>query len=300
MSSRRVTKKSKSKLQSVRPRSRSPKRQVKKKNLKITRATYSPKWVTEWYTVDNGRKFEIQVVRDDLLIGGTKQRGLVPLLQAMPQTEFVMPAANDGLGQVALAHSAALIGRSATVVVASRAKESRATTLARSLGAKIIAVKPGYMTVRKARARTYAEQQNRKSPGSTQLFELGVNEPEYEKHLLKELRLSLPKNFQPPKRLWIAVGSGLLMRVFGQLWPETMLLGVQVGMRQSAVDILGKERAKKAKIFIEDQLKFESPTKNLPPWPAMPTYDAKLWRWIMEYGRQGDLVWNVGIDKRDE
>lgn len=272
-------------------RSKSPKR-------KLTRAIYSPTVKTEWHTVQraSGTSFQVQVVRDDLLPGGTKQRGLVPLLRSMPEREFIMPAANDGLGQVALAYSAGLLGKSATIVVAARAKETKATALARKFRGKIIAVRPGYMTVRKARARAYTDSKNKARSKTARLFELGVNEPEFEQALLSELKMSLPKNFRAPKRVWIAVGSGLLMRVLGKLWPDTILMGLEVGMRQSAVDILGKDRAKKSKIFIEGNYKFESATKDLPPWPSMPTYDGKLWSWIKRYGRQGDLVWNVGID----
>jgi len=273
-------------------RSRSPKRTI------ISRAKYSPKIVVDTVAVPkNSKSFNIRVVRDDLLKGGTKQRGLVPLLKDLPQKEFVMPAANDGLGQVALAHSAALLGKLGTSFVAGRQRESKATQLARRLGGNVIGVHPGYMTVRTARAREYTNKRNKARPGSTKLFELGVDDPDFEKSLLKELKLAIPKGFRKPRRVWVAVGSGLLMRVLGQLWPDAKLIGVQMGMRQPITNILDAQRAKNAKIYVEENYKFEKPTKDRPPYPAMASYDAKLWSWIKRYGQEGDLVWNVGIDE---
>lgn len=240
--------------------------------------------------------FNVRVVRDDLLQGGTKQRGLVPLLAGLPEKEFVMPAANDGMGQVALAVAAGMLGKTGTVFIAQRAKESKATQLARALGGNVKTVHPGYMTVRKRRAQDYTAKRNSANPGSTRLFALGVDDPAFEAALLDELRAAVPRGFRKPQRLWVAVGSGLLMRVLGKLWPEAQLLGVQVGMRQPLTQILGPERAKRARLFTEDTLKFEKATRDVPPWPSMLSYDAKLWKFIKRYGKEGDLVWNVGVD----
>lgn len=262
------------------------------KEKKPLRSSYSPTLVIKSYNVEN--TFTIKVVRDDLLPGGTKQRGLVPLLASLPEEEFVMPSANSGMGQVALAVAAKMLGKTGTAFVAARAKETEATKLARLSGGNIQTVRPGYMTVRTKRAKDYTDERNSMSPGSTKLFSLGIDDPLFERSLLTQLRRSIPGKFKAPERVWIAVGSGLLMRVLGKLWPKTTLLGVQVGMRQSLEEILGEERAKNAKLFIEEELNFDQNTRDLPPWPSMPSYDAKLWKFIKLYGQEGDLVWNVG------
>ena len=31
-----------------------------------------------------------------------------------------------------------------------------------------------------------------------------------------------------------------------------------------------------------------------PPFPSVPSYDAKAWPFIKEYGKQNALFWNVG------
>jgi hypothetical protein len=152
------------------------------------------------------------------------------------------------------------------------------------------------MTVRKKRASEYTQRRNTERGGSARLFPLGVDDPRFEECLLEELRRAIPPGMQAPRRVWAAVGSGLLLRVLGKLWPDATLIGVQVGMRQSLETILGAERARNAVLYIEEDLKFEQATRDPPPWPAMITYDAKLWRWIKLHGQEGDLVWNVGID----
>lgn len=276
--------------------SRKQRKSVSKTRAKVglSRKQYSPTIVAIDYEVPKGRSsFTVKVVRDDLLPGGTKQRAMVPVLANLTERELVLPSANSGYAQVALAVAATATNKIGTAFIADRAKETAATKLARKFGGNIKPVRPGYMTVRKKRAQDYAAQQNKKKPGSTRLFALGADEPIFEETLLKELKLALPSGFRAPKRVWVAVGSGVLMRVLGQLWPNTMLLGVEVGMQQSASEILGTQRAKKSKIYIEEELSFDKETKDLPPWPSVANYDAKLWKYIKKYGQQGDLVWNV-------
>jgi len=31
----------------------------------------------------------------------------------------------------------------------------------------------------------------------------------------------------------------------------------------------------------------------LPPYPSVDTYDAKLWQFVLKYGKSGDYIWNV-------
>jgi hypothetical protein len=277
-------------MPAAKARSHSPKRSKKAGN-KAKLANYSPPLVTQIYTTPAG--FSIRVVRDDLLPGGTKQRSMVPTLAKLSESEVVLPAANQGFAQVAVAVAANMTGKVGTVFIADRAKETPATQLARKLGGNLKPVRPGYMTVIKKRSHDYVDQRNHEEPGSTRLFALGGDDPVFESTLLSELRKAVPAGFRIPKRVWVAVGSGVLLRVIGQLWPKAELLGVVVGMKQTADQILGAERAKNCQLFVEEKLAFEKPTRDLPPWPTVANYDGKLWKFIKEFGQEGDLVWNV-------
>ena len=56
------------------------------------------------------------VVRDDLLPGGTKRRGLTELLNALGADEYIYPSTAQGYGPVALAHACRDLGKKATLI----------------------------------------------------------------------------------------------------------------------------------------------------------------------------------------
>src|SRR6516162_8780128 len=95
----------------------------------------------------------VLVVRDDLFPGGTKARFLGLLFKGAEEVVYASPA--EGGAQVALATAARKLGKRATIFVARRANPHPRTLQAAKLGAKIVPVTPGYLSVVQARAREY-------------------------------------------------------------------------------------------------------------------------------------------------
>jgi hypothetical protein len=95
----------------------------------------------------------VLVVRDDLFPGGTKARLLGALFNGADEVVYASPA--EGSAQTALAIVARRLGKRATIFVARRAKPHPRTMEAAKLGAQVISIAPGYLSVVQARAREY-------------------------------------------------------------------------------------------------------------------------------------------------
>lgn len=95
----------------------------------------------------------INVVRDDLFPGGTKARFLPHLFEGANELVYASPC--EGGAQTAIAHTAAKLGKRATIFVAKRKVPHDRALEAKRLGAKIMQVPVGYLKVVQARAKEY-------------------------------------------------------------------------------------------------------------------------------------------------
>ena len=87
----------------------------------------------------------VLVVRDDLLPGGTKARFLDIIFEGADEVVYASPA--EGGAQTALATVARQLGKRATIFVARRAKPHPRTIEAANLGASVVSVDPGYLSL---------------------------------------------------------------------------------------------------------------------------------------------------------
>ena len=217
----------------------------------------------------------VTVIRDDLFKGGTKARFLPVLFDAAEEVVYASPA--EGGAQTALAHTAAALGKRATIFVAKRAKPHPRALEAKRVGAKVMQVSPGYLTVVQARAREYCNRTG------AMLAPFGVNLPA----AIDRIAEAALMTGLEPDEVWCASGSGVLARGLAKAWPDARRHVVEVGRKLSADDVAG------ARIH-EAGLPFSKALKERPPFPSCPHYDAKAWR-ICKARRGAGLVlfWNV-------
>lgn len=223
------------------------------------------------------------VLRDDLLYGGTKRRALSRCLE--PGKEYVFATPAEGNAQLALALSAADCGARATLFVAARSALAPRTALAKEAGAKVVEIRPGYLTTVQARARAYAEQEG------AELLGLGVRSEASEAALTEvceEVARTLALVAFAPfvGAVFFAIGSGTLARCLYRAFSGPCH-GVIVGHEPKPAAIPGG-------VFLHRAPeRWAQAAELLPPWPATPNYDAKVWRFALERGKPGDLVWTV-------
>lgn len=215
----------------------------------------------------------IQVVRDDLIPGGTKQRVIPAFLEAYGAREYVYASPAYGYAQIALAHACASLGLRATVFVAKRNTPHPRTAEAARAGAKVLQVPYGYLTNVQAKARAYAAQTG------AHLLPFGFDFPEFVEGLAEVARATGLR----PGEVWCAAGSGTLSRALQIAWPEARHHAVQVG----ATPNVGR-----ATLHVCPQ-PFEQDARLRPPFPSCSNYDAKVWAFIMRIAEPGALFWNV-------
>lgn len=217
----------------------------------------------------------IHVVRDDLFPGGTKARFMSVLFDGAQEAVYASPA--EGGAQTALATVAKNLGKRSTIFVAARAKLHPRTLEAARLGAKVVPVRPGYLSVVQARAKDYA-----KSTGA-RLVPFGVDLPE----VITRLADAALATGLDPDEVWCAAGSGVLARALAKAWPRASRHVVQVGRELAPKDVAN------ATIHIYPR-PFSDFARTLPPFPSDPHYDAKAWETMTARRGPGRVVfWNV-------
>ena len=237
------------------------------------------------------RKFN--VVRDDLLLGGTKQRALVKILQSNPATEFVYAGPTNGYAQVALAYVAQKVGKKATIFLATERPRNILTKLAEKYGAKIIEV--GFRSkleyVQEKASQYVKSISTKRGREYIYLLPFGLYTKDYINTLAEQIKKACPTQLlvNNPKRMWLVAGSSALLNALYIVFPKTFFNVVQVGKKIWPDQIDGK----KTKIYISDE-KFWEDANEQPPYNTVPSYDAKLWKYVVKYGRNGDYIWNVG------
>jgi len=214
----------------------------------------------------------VHVVRDDLFPGGTKARFIGQLFDGADEVVYASP--QEGGAQTALATVARDLGKRATIFVAKRADPHRRVLAAKALGAKVLQVDPGYLSVVRARAAAYCEARG------ARLAPFGMDFPGAVDAIAEAALLA----DDGPYEVWCAGGSGVLARGLKKAWPDTRLHVVEVG-RLLSID---------AKIEPYGR-PFSSVARVAPPFPSDPHYDAKAWEVCRQKrARVGRvLFWNV-------
>lgn len=217
----------------------------------------------------------IMVVRDDLFPGGTKARYVARLFDQADEVVYASPA--EGGAQTAIAECARQVGKRATIFVAKRSRPHPRAFMAKRLGATVVQVTPGHLTVVQARAREYAAR------AGALLAPFGVDLPE----AIEAIAAAARATGLEPDEVWCAAGSGTLMRGLTAAWPKALRHAVQVGRALTPEDVAG------ATIHVHP-LMFGDRCKTVPPFPSDPHYDAKAWE-IAKAPRGAGLVvmWNV-------
>lgn len=217
----------------------------------------------------------VLVVRDDLFPGGTKARFLGQLFEGADEVVYASPA--EGGAQTALATVARSLGKRATIFVAARAKLHPRTLEAARLGARVVPIRPGHLSVVQARAREWSRR------NGARLVPFGVDLPE----AIEAIAQAATSTGLDPDEVWCAGGSGVLARGLALAWPKARRHVVQVGRALKPGDVAG------ASIHIHP-LRFGDVAKSLAPFPCDPHYDAKAWEQCAARRGPGRVVfWNV-------
>jgi len=223
---------------------------------------------------------KIQVVRDDLLGGGSKMRFADYLIKSNEEIEEWVYGSSPATGyaQISLAALCRRYGKKAVVFMADRAWDKLHDYQIKALseGADMRFVPNGMLSVTEKRARDYVEQ----DPTVRRLLPIGFD---HDTVIASIIRVALSIDVRP-NEVWTVGSSGTLTRGLQLAWPDADFHCVTVGH---------KGNYGRAKIY-ECNIPFNKPAKVIPPFPSAITYDAKAWEYIKQHASPGALFWNVG------
>jgi len=222
----------------------------------------------------------INVVRDDLLPGGSKRRFVYSYILSYPQIEqWVYASPRQGYAQLSLAYACKDLGKKAIIYVP-KGQRTQLTEEAEMLGAEINEVPMGYLSTINKKAR-----ERQASEFGIKMIPFGFDDPIIINAIAEEAR-KLPII---PTEVWTVMSSGTLSRGLQLAWPDAKVYGVQIGHNTTIVE---QGRA----IVIPKRMEFEKdcPLVERPPFPSSVTYDSKAWKHIKEIASEGALFWNVG------
>lgn len=214
----------------------------------------------------------VRVVRDDLVPGGTKARVVHLLFD--DREEYVYAGPCQGYAQVALAYACREHGKRATVFCAHRNERHARTVEAAGVGARIEEVRPGYLSVVRARALRYC------AVNGAVMLPFGLFDRRVTEGIIKVAMMIT----RAPGEVWTVAGSGMLSQALQEAWPSARFNVVLVGQDHRAV---GRARLWRA------PERYEQDAEEPPPFPSCSNYDAKLWRFVREHASKGALMWNV-------
>ena len=247
----------------------------------ICKGDYNPKY--KIMDIKNGGK-TFHLLQDGILPGGTKQRGIFEYMAkyAEKYDEFIYAGPSEGFAQLALSFVAFRLGVKATNFVDSRSF-SRQMRKAKSFGCKYVIVKGGLKQVKEEATMYHNTRPN------SMLLPFGLMDHDFLEIMENNIRDALIDIIDnPPKRLWLVAGSGTLMKIFANIFPDCELLVVQVG--KTIWDDMLPPNAKK---YIAPE-KFQHNPMKMPPYRTVPNYDGKLWQFVLKDGQNDDYILNVG------
>jgi len=221
-----------------------------------------------------------QIVRDDMIGGGSKMRFADYLIRSNKEIEEWVYGSSPATGyaQISLSYLCRKYGKKSVIFMADRAinKRHKYQLEAIEAGADMRWVPNGMLSVTEKRARDYVSD----SPTSRRLLPIGFDDPTV---VASIIRVAQSMDVEP-REVWTVGSSGTLTRGLQLAWPNATFHCVTVG---HAGDY-GRAKTYRCEI------PFNKATKVLPPFPSAPTYDAKAWEFMLEHASPGALFWNVG------
>jgi len=233
--------------------------------------------------------YGIYVLRDDLLLGGTKSI-LMKHIDNPNINEFVYASPVYGGFQIALSAYCQSVGKKATIFCAKRKILHANTNKCIEYGANIIQVPFGYLSVVEKAAREYCYNK----PNIEKII-FGANNNKNKEIIsdrVKNVMSLLKENNCHIKQIWCAIGSGtLITSILMAVEDSIQVFGVQVG-----ADFIPDKKYDNLTIFKYPK-PFDKESHIQIDFPSTANYDKKAFELCLQYNKKNEqnniLFWNV-------
>ena len=210
----------------------------------------------------------LSILRDDLIEGGTKRRGLSLLLNDIKANRIGYAGTVFGHGALALAHACHDHGKSAEIFISAESGHPMVRALK---NAKAIVHSLPPMPI----AAVHNMAQNLMHDGV--ILPPGFDMPEFQEAMIQSLKDLDLFNYS---EIWTVRVSGTLSRALISAFPCKSFKIVSVVKSGLPTDFNAPER-------------YHRKARNPPPYPACPYTDAKLWQFVILHAAPGALIWNT-------
>ena len=109
--------------------------------------------------------------------------------------------------------------------------------------------------------------------------------------LVTAAMVKVASQLKEPDEVYVATSTGVLSRSLQIAWPNAKFTAVAVARNMKAGE-LGRATVISAPEAFTTSVKEE----DMPPFPCIGTYDAKVWRYIPKNTDRDILFWNVGAE----
>ena len=286
-------------------RRNSKKKSVSRKSVSrksVSSVNYNPPFIVrpayiskEDNTESATKSIKINVLRDDLLEAGTKQRAMIPYLANHKSTEFVYVSPFTGSAQITLSYASLITGKKVTVYMDKRRPRHPLTIKALSYGVlNLVEVPNGNFKKLNKMAQDYVNLvKKEKGEDYITLFSLGFTNDEYINLLAKQIKEALPQEMldHPPDRFWVPTGSTAMVNALYKVLPNTHFFVVQTGKTvwDDQLDLT------RTTVYRSEEF-FYHHAKEQPPFPTTKAYDAKAWTFVKRFAKDGDYLINITRD----
>jgi hypothetical protein len=217
----------------------------------------------------------VRVVRDDLIVG-TKTRAGDLLASKLNHDTIVYSQPRVGLAGVSLLDVAKHHNKKVVLFMPASKRISLHQACCIEHGATPIFERIAAMPILNMKAKEWADKNN------AFFVPLGL------KHELATAGIVHAASKIPePEEVYVAISTGVLSRALQIAWPNAKFTCVAVA-RNLKQGELGRAQV------ISEPLEFAQEETELPPFPAIKTYDAKVWKYIPKNTGRNVLMWNVG------
>lgn len=218
------------------------------------------------------------IVRDDLYVGGTKKRAFEKLIEKIPNKEFVYGCDYKGHASYAIALTALEHHRKAHFFFMGPKQETEMFKKVTLLPNVSYEIKEEVTDLKEMAQYTkhYAEKTG------AFFLPLGLDFEEFKNSLRDTVAEA---NIHNAPELWVLGGTGNLARALQAAYPH-------IPMNVVNLRSVNGDFGNPARVFdaIEE---FSQDAELSPPYPTVSNYDAKIWRFVKQYGKPGAYIWNV-------
>jgi hypothetical protein len=283
------------------------------KNIKKKKSV-NPRLKIDKFVLPGGR--QINVCQDGELIAGTKQRVVVKFVKHMlsknPKIEYLVYAGIcNGFGPVATAYAANKLKLKSIVFLARKENmtkgeivSSRQISTIHALGGQIYLCND----YRSARLKEYEfasivlSDKTWKDREEFLVLPMGLNDEKkvMVKMLAGQLKNAIKKTAIEKAtnlRIWLVMGSGGIFEAIYKCFPgATYYVYITGGGRyvEQAKEIV---RGKNVTILNYIKLTRPNSLRRSDYYESVAGYDDMIWDYLVEFGQNGDYIWNVASDK---